>query len=249
MDLVDEKKRPLPRLVPRAGRVEHLLEIGDAGKNRRDLLEMQIGRLRQQPRNRGLAGAGRAPKDQRAQGSRLEQARKRAIRPEPMILAHHVTELRRPQFIGEWTRRVARRGKQRRALALDARRHPRSSTDSCWPARTMVMLQRRVCWPAMRSRSRVFAIFALLTETTRSPGWNPRLCAGDPLAMSTITTPCEEGSSRKRSASADERLDTLAPWNGDREAMTSSSCGASGAASSATLTASSLPARTTPSRA
>src|SRR5215831_14882881 len=214
MNLVDEKKRPLPRLTPRAGGVEHLLEIGDAGKNRRDLLEMQIGRLRQQPRNRGLAGAGRAPKDQRAQGSRLEQARKRAIRPEQMILAHHVTELRRPQLIGEWTRRVAlepRRGKQRRALALDARRHPRSSTDSCWPARTMVMLQRRVAWPAMRSRSRVFAILALLTESTRSPGWKPRLCAGEPLAISTMTTPWAEGSSRSRSASAGDRFDTLAP--------------------------------------
>src|SRR5205807_1190785 len=69
----------------------------------------------------------------------------------------------------------------------------------------MVMLQRRVDWPATRSRSRVFAILALLTESTRSPGWKPRLCAGEPLAISTMTTPWAEGSSRSLSASAGRR--------------------------------------------
>ena len=58
MDLVDEEQRPLPGLAPRARGVEYLLEIADAGKDRRDLLEMQVGRLRQEPRDRGLAGTG-----------------------------------------------------------------------------------------------------------------------------------------------------------------------------------------------
>src|SRR6266508_4947090 len=198
MDLVDEEQRALPALAPRPGRVEHLLEVADAGENGGDLLEMQIGRLRQEPRDGGLARAGRTPKDERAQRSRVEQASERAVRSEQMILAHHFAEPRRTQLVGKRTWRIAlepRGREQGRALALGARRHPRSSTDSCWPARTMVMLQRRVCWPATRSRSRVFAIF-------RSPGWKPRLCAGDPLAISMITTPWEEGSSRKRSASA-----------------------------------------------
>ena len=58
---------PLPGLPPRARRVEHLLQIGDAGKHRRELLEMQFGRLGQQPRHGGLAGARRPPEDHRAE--------------------------------------------------------------------------------------------------------------------------------------------------------------------------------------
>src|SRR6516225_6653540 len=101
-----------------------------------------------------------------------------------MVLADDLAELRRPQLIGERTRRIALEPggrEQARAGAFGARRHPRSSTDTCWPP--------------PRSRSRVFAILALLTESTRSPRWKPRLCAGEPLAMSTITTPWAEGSS------------------------------------------------------
>src|SRR5262249_20050491 len=130
-----------------------------------------------------------------------------------MILADDFGESPRPQLVRQRTRRGAvepRRRKEGRT-ALGARRHPRSSTDTCWPARTMVMLQGRVAWPAMRSRSRVFAILVLLTESTRSPGWKPRLCAVEPLAISTITTPWPDGSRRSRSASAGDRFDTLAP--------------------------------------
>ena len=57
--------------------------------------------------------------------------------------------------------------------------------------------------------------------------------------MSTITTPSIEASSRRSSASAGDRFETLAPWNGERVPMTSSSRGRSGAASSATETVSS----------
>src|SRR5262249_9997921 len=130
-----------------------------------------------------------------------------------MILADDLGESPRPQLVRQGTRRIAVEPRRREEgrTALGARRHPRSSTDSCWPARTMVMLQRRAAWPAMRWGSRVFAILALLTESTRSPGWKPRLCAGEPLAISTMTTPWAEGSSRSRSASAGERFDTLAP--------------------------------------
>src|SRR5262245_27016962 len=146
MDFVDEEKRPLPDLASRARRVEHLLEVADAGADRRDLLEMEVGRSRQQPRYRGLAGTGRSPKDERAQRSRIEQARERAVGTEQMVLADDFAEPRRPQLVGERPRRVALEPggrEQARAGALGARRHPRSSTDSCWPPRTMVMLQRR----------------------------------------------------------------------------------------------------------
>src|SRR5262249_47176962 len=82
MDLVDEKKRALPGFAARAGGIEHLLEIADAGENCRDLLEMQIRRLRQEPRDRRLASAGRSPKNQGAERACTEQARERAVRAE-----------------------------------------------------------------------------------------------------------------------------------------------------------------------
>src|SRR5712692_5656206 len=192
MDLVDEEQRPLPGLAPTARGVEHLLEIGDARKNRRDLFEMQVRRLGQKPCDRGLAGAGRAPEDERAQHPGIEQARERAVQPKQVLLAHHFGELTRPQLVGERPRGVAlepRGREQARPPALGAWRHPRSSTDICWPPRMMVMRQTRLCWPVTRWRSAVFAILVLLTDSTRSPRWNPSLCAGEPLATSTITTP------------------------------------------------------------
>ncbi len=107
MDLVDEQQRPLPDLAPRARGVEHLLEVGDAGKNRRDLLELQFGGVRQEPRDRRLAGAGRPPEDERAERTRLQHAGERAVAPEQVILADDLAELARPQFVGERTRRPA----------------------------------------------------------------------------------------------------------------------------------------------
>ena len=67
----------------------------------------RLGRLRQQPRHRGLAGAGRPPEDQRAERARLEHARQRAVRAEQMVLADHLGELLRAQLVGERPRRVA----------------------------------------------------------------------------------------------------------------------------------------------
>jgi hypothetical protein len=105
---ISSTKRSVPcPLSPRAGRLEDLLEVADAGENRRDLLEMQIGRLRQQAGNRGLAGAGRPPKHERTQRSRIEQALERAVRPEQMILADDLVEPGRPQLVSKRTRRRA----------------------------------------------------------------------------------------------------------------------------------------------
>ena len=67
---------------------------------------MQLGRVRQQPRHRGLAGAGRPPEDQRAERARLQHAGERAIRAEQMILADHFGEFCRTQPVGERTRRI-----------------------------------------------------------------------------------------------------------------------------------------------
>jgi len=81
MHLIDEQQRSLAHFASRAGRVERLLQIGDPGKDRRELFKMQFGGVRQQPRDRGLAGARRSPEDQRTQRARRQHARQGAVRP------------------------------------------------------------------------------------------------------------------------------------------------------------------------
>src|SRR5262249_6135750 len=226
VNLIHKQQGSPPDLAARTRGIEHLLEIGDPGKDRRNLLEVQVGRLRQQAGDRGLAGAGRPTEEERAEAAGIEQARERAVRTEQMILAHDFVEAPRPQLVGERAWRIALEpGGCEKACppALGAWGHPRNSMNCCWPSRTNVMRQSRLCWPPMRRRSRVLVLFALLTESTRSPRWNPRLCAGEPFATSTTTTPCTEASSCSSSASTGDRLETRAPWNGEGDAMTSSS--------------------------
>ena len=81
VDLVDEEQRALPGLPPGARRLEHLLEVGDAGEDRRYLLEMEVGLARQKPRHGRLAGAGRPPEDQRAERAGGEHAGECAVGP------------------------------------------------------------------------------------------------------------------------------------------------------------------------
>ena len=106
MHLVDEQQRALAHLAPGARGIEHLLQVGDAGKHRGNLLEMQFGGVRQQPRHRGLAGAGRSPEHQRAQRARLQHPRQRAVGAEDVILADDIGELLRAQPVRQRPRRV-----------------------------------------------------------------------------------------------------------------------------------------------
>ena len=92
VDLVDEEERALARLAARARRLEHLLQVGDAGEDRRDLLEMEVGLARQQPRDRRLAGARRPPEDERAERAGGEHPGERAVGPEQVVLADDVGE-------------------------------------------------------------------------------------------------------------------------------------------------------------
>ena len=107
MDLVDKEQRALPGFAAQPRRIEHFLQVGDAGKDRRNLLEIKFGRMRKEPRHRGLAGAGRAPENQRAERARLQHARKRAVGAEQMVLADDVGKRVRTQLVGERPRRVA----------------------------------------------------------------------------------------------------------------------------------------------
>ena len=88
---------------------EHLLEVGDAREDRRDGDEAHADRVGEQPRDRGLAGAGRPPQDHRGELARRDHPPDRAVRPGQMLLADHLVERARPQPVGE-RRIVARRG-------------------------------------------------------------------------------------------------------------------------------------------
>ncbi len=64
VDLINKQKRPLPLLAPQLCRIKHAPQFRHTRENRTDLNEMQIGFIRQQPRNRGLAYTGRSPENQ-----------------------------------------------------------------------------------------------------------------------------------------------------------------------------------------
>ena len=101
VDLVDEQQRLAAAHAPGARRLEHFLEIGDTGKDRRDLVEGQFGLAGQQPRNGGLAGARRSPKDHRAETAGSDHAGDDAIRTGQMRLAGDFGQGRGPQPVGK----------------------------------------------------------------------------------------------------------------------------------------------------
>src|SRR4051812_49170691 len=133
---------------------------------------MQLGGVGQKPRHRGLAGAGRPPKNQRAQRSRFQHARQRPVGAEDVVLPYDIAELLRTQPIRQRTRRILLhpcRGKEIFSLMRSLRAHPPSVTLICWPPRTTTMRQSRDEAFAALSRSLVLAIFWLLTARIMSP--------------------------------------------------------------------------------
>ena len=108
---------------------------------------MQVGRLRQQPRDGGLAGAGRAPEHQRTERARCQHARECAVGPEQMILADNLVELLRPELVCERTRRIlvkARGGKQARTGRFGPRGHPLNTAEIFCPPRRIMIRQLRL---------------------------------------------------------------------------------------------------------
>ena len=85
---------PISPALPRG--LEGLLQVGDAGEHRRQLLEMQIESAGEQPRDGGLAGAGRSPQDDGGRAAIGHHAAQRAFRAQQMILARPP----RPRLLG-----------------------------------------------------------------------------------------------------------------------------------------------------
>src|SRR3984885_9694823 len=209
---------------------------------------MQLGRVRQQPRHGGLAGAGRPPEDQRTQGARRQHPCQRAVGSQDVILTDDIRQRARTQPVGERMRRIVLQsggGEQVCRFAWALRTHPPSVTLICWPPRTTTMRQSRAESRVALTRSLVLAIFWLLTARMISPFWNPTSAAVVPSARSVTTTPSVLVSRCSSSATAGEMFATVAPCNGERVVRATSARSVSGAGSSGTVSFMVLPARST----
>ena len=98
-----------PALPADARALEHLLEIGDAGKNRRNLLEGKIGLVGQQPGDRRLAGSRRPQKIRLPSLPERDHAGQRAALAGQVLLPDHVGEALRAQAVGQRAVRACRR--------------------------------------------------------------------------------------------------------------------------------------------
>ena len=101
VDLVDEEQRLPAVAASHARRLEHLLQVRDTGKDRRYLLEGEIGLAGQKPRDRSLAGARRSPEDHRAERARPDHARQDAVRAGDVVLADHLRQNAGPKPVGQ----------------------------------------------------------------------------------------------------------------------------------------------------
>ena len=102
VQLVDEHRGRLAGILAQhRGCGDRLSQVDDAGRYRRQLGEF-IPRLgRDQPGDRRLADAGRAPQDERRQPLAAEHAAQRTIGSEEMVLADDLRDGGGAQFLGE----------------------------------------------------------------------------------------------------------------------------------------------------
>ena len=168
----------MPKLALGARRLEDFAQIGDAGLDRRELLEMEIGLLGEEPRHRGLAGARRAPEDHRAEPAGLDHAAQHALLAEEMVLADDLGQRRRAQAIGERPRRAVgkpgsfeQRGGFLHGSALNGEIvHPPLALEGEAPAAGEA--------PSAFTRPATDVTLSLLSPITRSPRFTPNLDAG-----------------------------------------------------------------------
>ena len=107
MDLVDEKQRLAAVRAAKPRALEHLLQVGDAGEDRRNLLEVQGWFRRRAAGRPWFFRCRRPPEDHRAERARTDQARQRAVLAGQMLLADDLAEVFGAQTVGK--RRARRR--------------------------------------------------------------------------------------------------------------------------------------------
>ena len=102
VDLVEEQDRSLSTLAePVAGALDRRPDVLDAGVHRRQLLEGPGRAAGDRQRQRGLAGAGRAPEQHRRQAVGLDERAQRPAGSDEVLLADDVVERAWPQPGGE----------------------------------------------------------------------------------------------------------------------------------------------------
>ena len=101
VDLVDEQQGRLAGGAAHARRLEGLLQVGDAGEDGADLLELIARRQGQQARDGRLSGARRPPQDHRAEAAGLDHPPDRPALAQQVVLPHHLVQRTRPQPVGQ----------------------------------------------------------------------------------------------------------------------------------------------------
>jgi hypothetical protein len=110
--LVDEQHRLLVEPVAAApGVVDHRAQLADSRRQRRERDEVPVPDARQQPRQRGLTGAGRPVQQHRRRRSALDEAAQRRAGPQQVRLPDHLVQRPRPHPHGQ--RRGGRRHRGR----------------------------------------------------------------------------------------------------------------------------------------
>ena len=128
MDLVNEQQCALARDAPSLGPVERLAQVLDAGKDRRQLLEFQVGLVGEQAGDGRLTGAGRAPQDHRGNAAGTQQTGQRAVIANQVILANNVVKDGGTQPVGQRPRCIpVHSGSLEEIVVAAHRKHPPSA--------------------------------------------------------------------------------------------------------------------------
>ena len=100
--LVDEEhRRASPGRAHPAGALDGGADVLHAREHRRKAQELRVAVARHDARERGLAGAGRAPQHHGVQVAGLQRAPQRRPRPEQVLLAHHLVQAARAHAVGQ----------------------------------------------------------------------------------------------------------------------------------------------------
>src|SRR5581483_4593980 len=106
VDLVDKNHGPGAILPRPFGIGHHLLNLFDPGQHGGELDELRLGHVGDDLRQRGLAGSGRPPEDERARVIALDLDAQWLSWPDQMLLANVLVESSRAHPVGEWARGI-----------------------------------------------------------------------------------------------------------------------------------------------
>ena len=128
VDLVDEQDGAARRHAARGlGLGHHGLDVPDAGEHRAERDEVRARRRGDEPGHRRLAGARRAPQDDRLQRVALDGGAQRLAGRQQLLLAHELVERPRAHPLGQRCRRRTMRLVRRLEQASGLVRHDASS--------------------------------------------------------------------------------------------------------------------------